>query len=73
MLDEEPLFTPLTIKKIEENAQKSKEWKPVGRESVFWHFGTNCQHDRLLIGEVNDVGPRDIEFFAKHVECRTFY
>ena len=41
MLDEEPLFTPLTIKKIEENAQKSKEWKPVGQESVFWHFGTN--------------------------------
>jgi hypothetical protein len=24
MLDEEPLFTPLTIKKIAENAQKSK-------------------------------------------------
>ena len=26
MLDEEPLFTPLTIEKIAENAQKSKEW-----------------------------------------------
>jgi hypothetical protein len=26
MLDEEPLFTPLTLKKIAENAQKSKEW-----------------------------------------------
>jgi hypothetical protein len=25
MLDEEPLFTPLTIEKIAENAQKSKE------------------------------------------------
>jgi hypothetical protein len=24
MLDEEPLFTPLTIEKIAENAQKSK-------------------------------------------------
>jgi hypothetical protein len=41
MLDEEPLFTPLTIKKIAENAQKSKEWKPVGRESVNWHIGPN--------------------------------
>jgi hypothetical protein len=37
MLDEEPLFTPLTIKKIAENAQKSKEWKPRGPESVIGH------------------------------------
>ena len=29
MLDEEPLFTPLTIEKIAENAQKSKEGKYV--------------------------------------------
>jgi hypothetical protein len=30
MLDEEPLFTPLTIENIPENAQKSKESCIVG-------------------------------------------
>jgi hypothetical protein len=38
MLDEEPLFTPRTIKKIAENAQKSKEWKPGGQKSLIGHF-----------------------------------
>jgi hypothetical protein len=41
MLDGEPLFTPLTIEKIAENAQKSKEWKLKGLESIIGQYCRN--------------------------------
>jgi hypothetical protein len=70
MLDEEPLFTPLTIKKIAENAQKSKEWKPqVGSRK----YGTSVpiwKYCGFLISEVNGAGSTDREFLAKYVDCQ---
>ena len=58
MLDEEPLFTPLTIEKIAENAQKSKEWNMKVKN---WQSGIPaaiCLHNIPLIGGMNVPNPQ---------------